>query len=267
MELQWNNHNAYACTYGELGLHRAMCARAYVILYYTIYYTTILYCMRTCARDCGAAVELAVELTVELAVHVELLGHVSIIWCARAGRALCLQCVYCAYFVSTSFAMSRPLDLKLFIPVVCNEVGKYAGKRYLERISSVRMLNGSPVEKNLEKSEFKTGDTVSIRFEGKDFVGTVDFGENEESLNEQGDSPCTVKSLSCETAEQQDSSCPKRKKRYRSWEGFNVQNDTPTKKTNVDEYRPKRKQATRDSRDTRLVTGKGKGKARKTGKV
>ena len=163
--------------------------------------------------------------------------------------------------------MSRSLDLKLFIPVVCNEEGKYAGKRYLERISSVRMLNGNPVEKELEKGEFKTGDTVSIRFEGKDFVGTVDFGENEESLNERGDSPRTVQSLPCETAEQQDSSRPKRKKRYRSWEGgFHVQDDTPTKKVNVNEYHPK-KQETRDSRNTRPVAGKGKGKARKTGKV
>ena len=93
------------------------------------------------------------------------------------------------------------------------------------------MLNGNPVEKELEKGEFKTGDTVSIRFEGKDFVGTVDFGENEESLNERGDSPRTVQSLLCETAEQQDSSHPKRKKRYRSWEGgFHVQDDTPTRK-------------------------------------
>lgn len=164
--------------------------------------------------------------------------------------------------------MHRSLDLKLFIPVICNEKGKYVGKRYLERISSVRMLNGNPVDKELQKSEFKTGDMVSIHFGGKDYLGTVDFSEDEASLNEQGDSPCTVLSLPYEMADNPDSSRPKRKKRHRSWEGALLVPQDTTATTKDDEYQPN-KQVSKEpwSRNTRPAAGKGKGKERKPGKV
>ena len=69
------------------------------------------------------------------------------------------------------------MDLSLCIQVVCETESRYSGKCYMEKISTVRMLNGAPVAKDtvLEKSDFKTGDEVVIRFKNKDFRGTVDF--------------------------------------------------------------------------------------------
>ena len=87
-------------------------------------------------------------------------------------------------------------DLSLYVPVVCETDSKYAGKCYMEKISAVRTLNGNPVSKetDLKKSDFKTGDIVTIRFQTKDFRGTVDFSRDEEVLYERGDSLRTPRS-------------------------------------------------------------------------
>ena len=68
----------------------------------------------------------------------------------------------------------------------------------MEKISSVRTLNGNPVS-NLKKSDFKTGDIVTIRFQTKDFRGTVDFSRDKEVLYERGDSPHTSRSTGSPT--------------------------------------------------------------------
>ena len=89
-------------------------------------------------------------------------------------------------------AMPLP-DLSLYIPVVCETDSKYAGKCFMEKISAVRTLNGESVLKGstLKKSDFKTGDVVTVRFQNKDFRGTVDFSRDEEVLKERGESPCS----------------------------------------------------------------------------
>ena len=81
-----------------------------------------------------------------------------------------------------------------FIPVVCNEAGKYAGRCYLEKISSVQMLNGQSIANasTLNKSGFNTGDEVTIKFGAKDFRGTVNFGQEEDILSECAESPCST---------------------------------------------------------------------------
>jgi hypothetical protein len=117
--------------------------------------------------------------------------------------------------------MSVPPDSSQYIPVVCNEAGRFAGKCYLEKISSVRMLNGQsiPNASTLNKNDFKTGDEVTIRFGAKDFRGTVDFGQEEDVLSERAraESPCSTCSFpSRESAE------PPKKRRYRSWEGTHM---------------------------------------------
>ena len=96
-------------------------------------------------------------------------------------------------------------DLSLYVPVVCETDSKYAGKCYMEKISSVRTLNGNPVS-NLKKSDFKTGDIVTIRFQTKDFRGTVDFFRDEEVLYERGDSPHTSRSTAWKSDERLSSS-------------------------------------------------------------
>ena len=61
----------------------------------------------------------------------------------------------------------------------------------MEKILKVRMLNGAPVAKDtvLEKSDFKMGDEVVIRFQNKDFCGIVDFSRCEDLLQERDGSP------------------------------------------------------------------------------
>ena len=118
--------------------------------------------------------------------------------------------------------MSVPLEFSRCIPVVCNEAGKYAGRCYLEKISSVRMLNGQsvPNASTLNKSDFKTGDEVTIRFGSKDFRGTVDFSQEDAILGERADSPCSTRSIP-----NRKSTAPQ-KKRYRSWEGVEMSQQT-----------------------------------------
>lgn len=54
------------------------------------------------------------------------------------------------------------------------------------------MLHGKLVEKELQKGKLKTGGTVSIHFASKNYLAAIDFGEDEASLNERGDSPGTI---------------------------------------------------------------------------
>lgn len=66
---------------------------------------------------------------------------------------------------SIGIGLAMPLpDLSQFIPVVCETDSVYAGKCYMEKISAVRSLNGESVTKAtaLKKSDFKTGDVVTI---------------------------------------------------------------------------------------------------------
>lgn len=130
--------------------------------------------------------------------------------------------------------MQKPPDFSLRIPVVCNEAGKFAGKCYMEKISSVRMLNGESVlrGKNLRKCDFKTGDVVTIRYQTKDFRGTVDFGRvGEDILDERVESPFSTRSFPPQTTEPDSERLMGSKlKRHRSWEGHKLSQLGPTKR-------------------------------------
>ena len=135
--------------------------------------------------------------------------------------------------------MPLPPDLSLYIPVVCETDSKYAGKCYMEPISAVRTLNGVSVSKSessLKKSDFKTGDIVTVRFQNKDFRGTVDFARDEEVLCERVESPCSssVANMAPSTSGQcvestLKSDVNRKRKRHRSWDGL-AQSESPAKR-------------------------------------
>ena len=96
----------------------------------------------------------------------------------------------------------------------------------MEKIASVQMLNGqSAKDRSLNKSDFKTGDSVTIRYRNKDFRGTVDFGKDKDIQN-RGESPCSTPSFPDQALAQ-----PRVKRRHRSLEG--VEKLQQTKKTCV----------------------------------
>ena len=86
-------------------------------------------------------------------------------------------------------------DWSGYIPVVCETDSKYAGKCYMEPISSVRTVNGKDVKKDVQKSDFQTGDVVTLRYKTKDYQGTVNFAEDKEldiRQRDTSDSPPSV---------------------------------------------------------------------------
>ena len=119
-------------------------------------------------------------------------------------------------------------DLSLYVPVICETNSKYAGKCYMEKISAVRTLNGEsvPKETTLKKADFKTGDVVTIRFQNKDFRGTIDFSRDEEVLHERGESPSSssrtptkASSPVVSTVSALPPASEQKRKRHRSWDG------------------------------------------------
>ena len=84
------------------------------------------------------------------------------------------------------YKMSLP-DYFSYIPVECTESeSKYFGQCYMEKISSVHVLNDEVItkERQLQKSDFKTGGVVIIRYQSKDFHGVVDLSRDKEILTE-----------------------------------------------------------------------------------
>ena len=71
-----------------------------------------------------------------------------------------------------------PLDWSLYVPVICIQSGsKYGGQCYMEPVRNVIQLNGRSVSRadNLAKSDFKSGDEVTVLFQRSKFEGIVDF--------------------------------------------------------------------------------------------
>ena len=99
-------------------------------------------------------------------------------------------------------------------------------------ISAVRTLNGESVLKGStsKKSDFKTGDVVTVRFQNKDFRGTVDFSRDEEVLKERGESPCSSTAnlgnpAKASPARSRVSAVPRdseQRKRHRSGDGLTI---------------------------------------------
>ena len=94
---------------------------------------------------------------------------------------------------SEIFAYLEDYIFKMSLPVECTEPeSKYFGQCCIEKISSISVLNDEIItkERQLQKSDLKTGDRVIIRYHSKDFRGVVDLSQDEEILNERG-SPST----------------------------------------------------------------------------
>lgn len=89
--------------------------------------------------------------------------------------------------------MPPPLDLSLYIPVICTQedAPKYKGKCFMEAITKVQKLNGESIssDRNLTKADFNTGDVVVIRFMNRDYTGLVDLSLDEESVSKRVESP------------------------------------------------------------------------------
>lgn len=122
-------------------------------------------------------------------------------------------------------------DLSLYIPVVCETDSIYAGHCYMEKISAVCTLNGNPISKDtaLKKSDFKTGDAVTLRFQNRDFRGTVDFSRDEEILRERSESVC-LSSTAANQALPSVLTSTKKRKRHRSWDSPAAPRDKREKK-------------------------------------
>ena len=89
--------------------------------------------------------------------------------------------------------MSPPVDLSLYIPVNCTQedAPKYNGKCFMEAISMVQKLNGESIlsDRGLTKEDFKTSNTVLLKFRNRNYSGIVDFSLNKGNVSKHGDSP------------------------------------------------------------------------------
>ena len=88
-------------------------------------------------------------------------------------------------------------------------------------------------ESPLKKGDFKTGDIVTVRFQNKDFRGTVDLARDEEVLCERVESPCgsSVAPLTSEKCVESTlkSDLNRTRKRHRSWDS-RAKSDSPAKR-------------------------------------
>ena len=80
-----------------------------------------------------------------------------------------------------------PIDWASYVPVVCVQPGsRYDGLSYMEPVRNIVERNGHPVARadKLTKSDFKTGDKVTVLFQKTKFEGIVDFSREKGTIEE-----------------------------------------------------------------------------------